>query len=406
MYSGDWVREFFHCNWEQRGPLSFTRHLCLSGAECGSEVVREFRHTMHRFKIDQELHNEILCCWYVGFLFFSSKKKIEKGGEGTKDWETNSEQRRLFSVIRPSAVPEKHNVREDGSEDSGERDYEACWGGGRSGESGRGKVENEDVTRQEGSSLITASQQPVWSWGMAEGCKAFEADNPFVMLTRVLERARWSSCSYCITGGIRELPFRPGAVTGAAVSVVGSGANLLQYLSAPRLALWSSPTVTRFPSRRVTACWAESCGGSVGRNGENTQRRASRGEYNMFIWGLSGNRRVWLFLCVTHHSFLILPLRLLHLNDHLVQRSELRVHSPCCVETGSHVFSSKISGFCWPRALTWLADWAVICLLRHPLTSDGLYWSPFLLSSQVVREGVDHTTCFSSSDTEATSPIV
>lgn len=52
-------------------------------------------------------------------------------------------------------------MREDGSEDSGERDYEACWGGGRSGESGRGKVENEDVTRLEGSSLITASQQPV-----------------------------------------------------------------------------------------------------------------------------------------------------------------------------------------------------------------------------------------------------
>lgn len=216
------------------------------------------------------------------------------------------------------------------------------------------------------------------------------------MLTRVLERARWSSCSYCITGGIRELPFRPGTVTGAAVSVVGSGANLLRYLSAPRLALWSSPTVTRFPSRRVTASWAESCGGSGGRDGENTWRRANRGENKMFIWGLSGNGRVWLFLCVSHHFLLILPLRSLHLNDCLVQRSELRVHSTCCVETGSHVFSSKISGFCWRRALTWLADWAVICLLRRPLTSDGLYCSSFRLSSQVVRGGVDHTTCFCS----------
>lgn len=91
------------------------------------------------------------------------------------------------------------------------------------------RVENRDVTRLEESSVITASQPPVWSWGMAEGCKAFEADNPFVMITHVFQCARWSSLSYCIMGSRRQLPLGP-AWLWAAVGIVGSAANLPQYL--------------------------------------------------------------------------------------------------------------------------------------------------------------------------------
>lgn len=44
-------------------PTICFRHFALYDAEYGSEVVREFRQTMSRFEIYQELHNEILCCW-------------------------------------------------------------------------------------------------------------------------------------------------------------------------------------------------------------------------------------------------------------------------------------------------------------------------------------------------------
>lgn len=68
---------------------------------------------------------------------------------------------------------------------------------------------------------------------MAEGCKAFEAENPFVMLTRVLQRALILPL-LLYYGRQTAATFRPGADTGAAVGIVGSGANLLQYLQ-PRV---------------------------------------------------------------------------------------------------------------------------------------------------------------------------
>ncbi len=60
----------------------------------------------------------------------------------------------------------------------------------RGNERGKESEEWRIGTWLEESSVITASQQPVWSWGMAEGCKAFEADNPFVMITHVFQCAR------------------------------------------------------------------------------------------------------------------------------------------------------------------------------------------------------------------------
>lgn len=46
---------------------------------------------------------------------------------------------------------------------------------------------------------------------MAEGCKAFEADNPFVMLTRVLRRALILPL-LLYYGGRRQLPLGPAQI--------------------------------------------------------------------------------------------------------------------------------------------------------------------------------------------------
>lgn len=120
--------------------------------------------------------------------------------------------------IRPRCERERKERKRGRKREGKKRAREEEW-----------RVENGDVTRLEESSMITASQQPVWSWGMAEGCKAFEADNPFVMITHVFQCARWSSLSYCIMGSRRQLPLGP-AWLWAAVGIVGSAANLLQYL--------------------------------------------------------------------------------------------------------------------------------------------------------------------------------
>lgn len=124
----------------------------------------------------------------------------------------------MASWITASEIRAPEKEKEGAKREDRKRAREGDW-----------RVENRDVTRLEESSVITASQQPVWSWGMAEGCKAFEADNPFVMITHVFQCARWSSLSYCIMGSRRQLPLGP-AWLWAAVGIVGSAANLLQYL--------------------------------------------------------------------------------------------------------------------------------------------------------------------------------